>query len=49
VSKLVENNCFYEEKEEPFLKRILNVDDDPDITLTFKSALERENDNGNNK
>ncbi len=32
------------EKEEPSLKRILIVDDDPDITLTFKSALEREND-----
>ncbi len=28
----------------PSLKRILIVDDDPDITLTFKSALEREND-----
>ena len=32
------------EKEEPFLKRILIVDDDPDITLTLKSALQREND-----
>ncbi len=45
VSKIQsETIAFTEEKEEPFLKRILIVDDDPDITLTFKSALEREND-----
>ena len=30
-------------------KRILVVDDDPDITLTFKSALEAENEKSNNK
>ena len=36
--------AFTEEKEESFLKRILIVDDDPDITLTFKSALEKDND-----
>jgi PleD family two-component response regulator len=29
---------------EPSLKRILIVDDDPDITLTFKIALEKEDD-----
>ena len=39
-----ETIAFTKEKEEPSLKRILIVDDDPDITLTFKSALEREND-----
>lgn len=37
-----ETIAFTKEKEEPSLKRILIVDDDPDITLTFKSALERE-------
>src|SRR5919107_6217155 len=35
--------------KEPSLKRILIVDDNYDITLTFKSALERENNSGNNK
>ena len=35
---------FAKEKDEPSLKRILIVDDDPDITLTFKSALENEDD-----
>jgi hypothetical protein len=29
-----------EEPSSPFLKRILIVDDDPDITLTFKIGLE---------
>jgi PleD family two-component response regulator len=28
-------------------KRILVIDDDPDITLTFKLGLERNNDDGN--
>ena len=28
------------EEKEPFLKRILIVDDDPDITLTFKVGLD---------
>jgi DNA-binding response OmpR family regulator len=35
---------FAKEKDEPSLKRILIVDDDPDITLTFKIALENEDD-----
>jgi CheY-like chemotaxis protein len=30
-------------------KRIIVVDDDPDITLTFKSALEAENEKSNNR
>ncbi|MDW0283301.1 MAG: hypothetical protein QN720_12420, partial [Nitrososphaeraceae archaeon] len=34
-----------EEKISPFTKRILIVDDDPDITLTFKKGLEAENEN----
>ena len=29
-----------EEQKDPFLKRILLVDDDPDITLTFKVGLD---------
>jgi CheY-like chemotaxis protein len=36
-----------EEKLSPFTKRILIVDDDPDITLTFKSGLEAENEKSN--
>jgi hypothetical protein len=32
-----------EKKLSPFTKRILIVDDDPDITLTFKKGLEAEN------
>jgi DNA-binding response OmpR family regulator len=35
---------FAKEKQDSFLKRILIIDDDPDITLTFKHALERESD-----
>ena len=35
---------FAKEEDEPSLKRILIVDDDPDITLTFKIALENEDD-----
>lgn len=34
----------FAKEDEPSLKRILIVDDDPDITLTFKSALENEDD-----
>ncbi|MFL6358755.1 MAG: response regulator [Nitrososphaeraceae archaeon] len=34
--------------KDPFLKRILVVDDDPDITLTFKVGLEGYFDNDNN-
>ena len=33
----------------PFAKRILIVDDDTDITFTFKKGLEAENNNKNNK
>jgi DNA-binding response OmpR family regulator len=43
VKNQSETIAFTQEKEEPFLKRILIVDDDPDITLSFKLALEREN------
>ena len=32
-----------EQKLSPYVKRILVVDDDPDITLTFKKGLETEN------
>ena len=28
------------ETKDPFLKRILVVDDEPDVTLTFKAGLE---------
>jgi hypothetical protein len=31
------------EKLSPYVKRILVIDDDPDITLTFKKGLEVEN------
>jgi DNA-binding response OmpR family regulator len=37
------------EKLSPFTKRILIVDDDPDITLTFKKAFEEANRIGGNK
>ena len=33
-------------REQPFWKRILIVDDDPDITLTFKSGIEDNNNSG---
>jgi hypothetical protein len=29
-------------EKDPFLKRILIVDDDPDLTLIFKAALEED-------
>jgi CheY-like chemotaxis protein len=38
-----------EEKLSPFAKRILIVDDDPDITLTFKKGLEAENETSGGK
>ncbi|HKG86860.1 MAG TPA: response regulator [Nitrososphaeraceae archaeon] len=38
-----------EEKLSPFTKRILIVDDDPDITLTFKKGLETENETSEGK
>ncbi len=37
------------EKQEPFSKRILIVDNEPDITQTFKSALEQKYNNNNKK
>ena len=39
---MVNNNIVVEKgkKKDPFLKRILIVDDDPDVTLTFKVGLE---------
>ena len=37
-----------EKKQEPFSKRILIVDNEPDITQTFKSALEQEYNNNKN-
>jgi PleD family two-component response regulator len=37
------------EKLSPYVKRILVVDDDPDITLTFKKGLEEENETSGNK
>jgi len=36
------------ELKTPATRRILVVDDDPDITLTFKKAFEAENENSNN-
>jgi DNA-binding response OmpR family regulator len=36
-------------EKDPFLKRILIVDDDPDLTLTFKAALEEEYHDNDNK
>ena len=38
-----------EEKLSPFVKRILIVDDDPDITFTFKKAFEEANRISGNK
>jgi len=38
-----------EERLSPFTKRILIVDDDPDITLTFKKAFEEANRISGNK
>jgi CheY-like chemotaxis protein len=37
------------ERLSPNVKRILLVDDDPDITLTFKKGLEEENETSGNK
>src|SRR5215213_894845 len=44
VSKNRAQIITFAKEDEPSLKRILIVDDDPDITLTFKSALENEDD-----
>jgi CheY-like chemotaxis protein len=47
----ITRNGSEEQRQEQSLvsKRILMVDDDPDITLTFKSGLEAENEKSNNK
>lgn len=37
------------EKISPSVKRIMIVDDDPDITLTFKKGLEEENETSGNR
>ena len=47
VSKNQTKIITFPKEDEPSLKRVLIVDDDPDITLTFKIALEKENDNNN--
>ena len=47
VSKDQTKIITFPKEDEPSLKRILIVDDDPDITLTFKIALEKENDDNN--
>ena len=44
VSKNQTKIITFAKEYEPSLKRILIVDDDPDITLTFKIALEKEDD-----
>jgi DNA-binding response OmpR family regulator len=49
VSKDQTKIITFPKEDEPSLKRILIVDDDPDITLTFKIALEKENDYNNNE
>ena len=36
------------QKKDPFCKRIIIIDDEPDITLTFKATLEDSNNNTNN-
>ena len=43
--KSASNSTIKEKKQEPFSKRILIVDNEPDITQTFKSALEQEYNN----
>ena len=47
--KLEQEQRIQEEKLSPNVKRVLVVDDDPDITLTFKKGLEEENENSGNK
>jgi CheY-like chemotaxis protein len=47
--KLEQEQKIQKEKLSPNVKRILVVDDDPDITLTFKKGLEEENENNRNK
>ena len=47
--KVEQEQQVQKEKLSPNAKRILVVDDDPDITLTFKKGLEEENENDGNK
>jgi CheY-like chemotaxis protein len=47
--KLEQEQQIQKEKISPNVKRILVVDDDPDITLTFKKGLEEENETSGNK
>jgi CheY-like chemotaxis protein len=48
-TKLEQEQQIQKEKISPNAKRILVVDDDPDITLTFKKSLEEENENSGDK
>ena len=41
----MQNQRIKEEQKDPFLKRILIVDDEPDVTLTLKLSLEQNNAN----
>ena len=48
-NSLQKNQSTTSEKLSPFVIRVLIVDDDPDITFTFKKGLESENEkNGSN-
>jgi CheY-like chemotaxis protein len=47
--KLEQEQLLQKEKISQNVKRILVVDDDPDITLTFKKGLEEENETSRNK
>jgi hypothetical protein len=46
---LQKSQAILSENLSPFAKRILIVDDDPDITFTLKKGLEAENDKNGNK
>jgi DNA-binding response OmpR family regulator len=41
----MQNQRIKEKQKDPFLRRILIVDDEPDVTLTFKVGLEEYHDN----
>jgi CheY-like chemotaxis protein len=41
----IQNQRIKEKQKDPFLRRILIVDDEPDVTLTFKVSLEGCHDN----
>ena len=47
--KVEQEQQIQKEKLSPNVKRILVVDDDPDITITFKKGLEEENENDGNE